>query len=133
MTYQGSIGPVAKVTANLDRLTVSESLSYQHRSFREATDADGIYRDAEAFKSLLEVGYQLTDALAISGSSLAVFTMAPDHTDYGIRSQLSFDYRAPMDFTTSCGVAIERGISTLEGVHGKTDLAQAFIDVIVEL
>lgn len=131
--YDGSFGPTMQASSKYDRWTVSETLLYQHRFFHLPDEDDGVARDTEAVKSLTEVGYQLTDALTLSGSALTVFTLSPSQTDYGIRSQVSIDYRSESELTTSCGIAIERGLSTLEGVSGKTDLAQAFVDFIVEM
>lgn len=134
LTFRGSVGPFAKIEETFGRLTLGQTLFYQRRLFRAPHLDEGPANYADAYKTLSELALRVTDSLGVSSDFQVIYAVSEEgFREHGTRSQVSVDYRPQEKITTSCGWALEHGMSTIDGVSDKTFTSQAFVDLILDI
>lgn len=137
--FNGSIGPRFGLMKKLGRFTFASSLLYTRSGYNEDIDADGRTHVADAYTSVLNIAFAITDRLSLTGAVDYTYFVDYQSVDSGAeRAVVGLGYKWLENFTTVAGVATSR--ATIDST-GQTELfkfydkesALAYFDLVVSI
>ncbi|MES2963756.1 MAG: hypothetical protein V4760_07675 [Bdellovibrionota bacterium] len=135
--FQGSLGTSVRFAKSIRKLDLSQAFGYTRGFYEYDIRDDGTVNTPEQYKSTTELGYNVTDKLALSLSVALTQGVNFQGTARGSESSaISVDYTFTDHVSSSLGVSTDRGTMLPDGESNRVrlfdaEVAQAFFDIVI--